>query len=133
MISSKHNLFYKTKKLLGIVILAIGIYVLVDPKFTHLKNIANFDLTKAAGICLRLKSQFYTRSIEMNLLIKAQGGVNLSYIDKCGIAFIIFGGIMFVISFMGCMGSYKQIKCLLVLVSVFYKPYHYHTKFLIIL
>lgn len=37
----------------------------------------------------------------------------MTYIDKCGIAFCVFGSLMFLISFMGCCGALKQIKCLL--------------------
>lgn len=37
----------------------------------------------------------------------------MTYIDKCGIAFCVFGGVMLMISFMGCCGALKQVKCLL--------------------
>lgn len=47
--SNFNEFLFLNQKILGIVILAIGIYVLVDPKFSYLKNIANFDLTKTAG------------------------------------------------------------------------------------
>ena len=77
--------------LLGIAILAIGIYVLVDPSFKQIKNIANSDVIDLAS----------------------KSGINLTYIDKCGIAFCIFGGFMFAISFLGCCGAMRHIKCLL--------------------
>lgn len=81
--------------LLGIAILAVGIYVLVDPKFNHFKNIANVDVVGVAD----------------------KSGVNLSYIGYCGIAFCVFGGVMLFISFLGCCGAMKQVRCLLGLYS----------------
>lgn len=81
--------------LLGIAILAIGIYVLVDPKFNHFKNIASYDVVDMA----------------------AKQGVNLDYIGYCGIAFCVFGGVMLLISFLGCCGALKQVRCLLGLYS----------------
>lgn len=36
-------------QLLGLLILAVGIYVLVDPKFVQFNNLANFNVTAAAG------------------------------------------------------------------------------------
>lgn len=77
--------------LLGIAILAVGIYVLVDPKFQHFKNIASYDVVDVA----------------------AKNGVNLSYIGYCGIAFCVFGGVMLLISFLGCCGALKHVRCLL--------------------
>ena len=47
-----------------------------------------------------------------------EGRINLTYIDKCGIAFCVFGSLMFLISFMGCCGALKQIKCLLGMYSL---------------
>lgn len=81
--------------LLGIAILAVGIYVLVDPKFNHFKNIASVDVVDIAS----------------------QNGINLSYIGYCGIAFCVFGGVMLFISFMGCCGAMNQVRCLLGLYS----------------
>lgn len=81
--------------LLGITILAVGIYVLVDPKFNHFKNIASIDVVDAASTA----------------------GINLSYIGYCGIAFCVFGGVMLLISFLGCCGAMKKVKCLLGLYS----------------
>ncbi|CAF0806769.1 unnamed protein product [Brachionus calyciflorus] len=77
---------------LGCAILALGIYVLIDPSVKQLKEIANTD------------------ELQKN-------GINLNYIDKCGIAFCIFGGFMFLISFLGCCGALKKVKCLLGLYS----------------
>lgn len=48
----------------------------------------------------------YNKKIEQN-------GINLTYIDKGGIAFCVFGGVMLLISFLGCCGACKQVKCLL--------------------
>lgn len=81
--------------LLGITILAVGIYVLVDPKFNHFKNIASYDVVDLA----------------------AKQGVDLNYIGYCGIAFCVFGGVMLLISFLGCCGALKQVRCLLGLYS----------------
>jgi len=81
--------------LLGILILAVGIFVLVDPKFSSFKNITSLDVISEA----------------------AKAGVNLSFISYCGIAFCVFGGVMLLISFMGCCGALVQIKCLLGLYS----------------
>ena len=36
-------------KTIGFLVLAIGIYVIVDPKFVHIKNIANSDVKEFAG------------------------------------------------------------------------------------
>ena len=77
---------------MGCAILALGIYVLVDPSVKQLKNIANTDLLQ-------------------------KNGINLDYIDKCGIAFCVFGGFMFLISFLGCCGALKKVRCLLGLYS----------------
>ena len=82
-------------KFLGIAILAVGIYVLVDPKFSHFKNIASIDVVNVAS----------------------SAGINLSYIGYCGIAFCVFGGVMLLISFMGCCGAMKKVRCLLGLYS----------------
>jgi len=35
---------------LGLLILAVGIYVLVDPKFSQLNNLASVNVTATAGI-----------------------------------------------------------------------------------
>jgi len=50
-------------------------------------------------------------------LSKASNGVNLTYITKCGIAFCVLGGVMLIISFLGCCGALKNIKFLLVFYS----------------
>ncbi|RNA36849.1 tetraspanin-18-like isoform X1 [Brachionus plicatilis] len=78
--------------ILGCLILALGIYVLVDPSVKQLQAIAN------------------TKEFQ-------KSGIDLTYIDKCGIAFCIFGGFMFLISFLGCCGALKKVKCLLGLYS----------------
>ncbi len=65
--------------------------MLVDPKFNHFKNIASIDVVNKA----------------------AANGINLSYISYCGIAFCVFGGVMLLISFLGCCGALKNVKCLL--------------------
>jgi hypothetical protein len=83
--------------ILGIAITAIGIYVLVDPRFKQISNIANNDIIELAG----------------------ENGINLSYIDRAGIAFCVFGGVMLLISFLGCCGACRQVKCLLGLYSSF--------------
>ena len=36
-------------KLIGFFVFVIGIYVIVDPKFIHIKNIANSDVKEFAG------------------------------------------------------------------------------------
>ena len=36
-------------KTIGFLVLAIGIYVIVDPKFVHIANIANSDVKEFAG------------------------------------------------------------------------------------
>ena len=36
-------------KTIGFFVLAIGVYVIVDPKFVHIKNIANSDVQEFAG------------------------------------------------------------------------------------
>jgi len=82
--------------LLGLLIMAVGIYVLVDPKFSTFANLANVNVT----------------------VVAANNGVNLSYITKCGIAFCVFGGVMLIISFIGCCGALKNIRCLLGFYSV---------------
>ena len=63
----------------------------MDPKFNHFKNIASIDVIDKA----------------------AENGINLSYISYCGIAFCVFGGVMLLISFLGCCGALKHVKCLL--------------------
>jgi hypothetical protein len=53
-----------------------------------------------------------------NPIYLEQNGINLTYLDKCGIAFCVFGGFMVIISFLGCCGACKQVKCLLGLYSI---------------
>lgn len=36
-------------KIIGFIVLATGVYILVDPKFIHIKNIANSDVKEFAG------------------------------------------------------------------------------------
>jgi hypothetical protein len=77
--------------LLGLAIIAIGVYVLADPSLKQLRHIGNSDVVALAD----------------------QNGVNLTYIDKCGVAFIVFGGVMLAISFLGCCGAFRNYRCLL--------------------
>ena len=39
-------------KLIGGAILAVGIYVLVDPKFTQFQNVANVNVLSVSGLDL---------------------------------------------------------------------------------
>jgi len=45
-------------------------------------------------------------------------GINLTYIDKCGMIFCVFGAVLFLISFIGCCGALNKIKFLLGIYSV---------------
>jgi len=82
---------------LGILVLAFGVFMLVDPKFAHFKNVLSF---------------------EYNNHTSDAGSLSISYLDKCGISFIIFGGVMFLISFMGCCSAIKHIRFALVVYSL---------------
>ena len=100
---------------MGILILAVGIFVLVDPKFSSFKNITSLDVISEAGK-FDLSSNLANKKIKI-FFVEAKAGVNLSFISYCGIAFCVFGGVMLLISFMGCCGALVQIKCLLGLYS----------------
>ncbi len=77
--------------LLGLGIMALGVYVLADPTLKQLRHIGGADVVTLAD----------------------QNGVNLTYVDKCGVAFIVFGAIMLAVSFMGCCGALRNYRCLL--------------------
>jgi hypothetical protein len=77
----------------GITLLAIGIFVVKDPKLQQLRPLLNPDLTSA-----------YSQS--------------LSYIEIFAIAIIVIGGVLLVIGFLGCCGAIKGFRFLHVLYAV---------------
>lgn len=82
------NIFFL---LLALGILAAGIYVLVDPTLSKIKEIGNGQVVNFA----------------------TSNGINLTYVSKCGIAFCVFGGVMLIIAFLGCFGALRNARCLL--------------------
>ncbi|UJR10021.1 hypothetical protein I4U23_014244 [Adineta vaga] len=74
--------------LIGAVLLALGIYVMVDPRFQKLKEI--FPLNSNPGI---------------------ERG--LSYLEMMAIVIIVLGSILLIIGFLGCCGAMKQVKLFL--------------------
>ncbi|CAF3074538.1 unnamed protein product [Rotaria socialis] len=75
--------------LIGVALLALGIYVMVDPKFQKLKEF--LPLSTDPGI--------------------AKG---LSYLEVIGIAIIVLGSVLLVVGFLGCCGAMKQVKLFLI-------------------
>jgi hypothetical protein len=71
----------------GILLLAIGFYVVKDPKLQQLRPLLNPDLTSA-----------YSQS--------------LSYIEIFAIVIIVIGGVLLVIGFLGCCGAIKGFRFL---------------------
>ncbi|CAF0753198.1 unnamed protein product [Adineta ricciae] len=74
--------------LIGAVLLALGIYVMVDPRFQKLKEI--LPLNTNAGL---------------------ERG--LSYLEMMAIVVIILGSVLLIIGFLGCCGAMKQVKLFL--------------------
>lgn len=74
--------------LIGAALLAVGIYVMVDPRFQKIKELlpisANPSLDK-----------------------------NLSYIEILAIVLLVLGSILLIIGFLGCCGAMKQVKLFL--------------------
>jgi tetraspanin-18 len=79
--------------LVGLALLAIGVYVVKDPKMQQLRPLLNPDLTSA-----------YSQS--------------LSYIEIFAIAIIVIGGVLLVIGFLGCCGAIKGFRFLHVLYAI---------------
>jgi len=77
----------------GITLLAIGVYVVKDPKLQQLRPLLNPNLTSA-----------YSQS--------------LSYIEIFAIAIIVIGSILLLIGFLGCCGAIKGFRFLHVLYAV---------------
>jgi hypothetical protein len=74
--------------LIGAALLALGIYVMVDPRFQKVKEI---------------------------LLINANPSLekNISYIEILAIVLIVLGSILLIVGFLGCCGAMKQVKLFL--------------------
>jgi len=77
----------------GITLLAIGAYVIKDPKLQQLRPLLNPDLTSA-----------YSQ--------------NLSYIEIFAIAIIVVGGVLLVMGFLGCCGAIKGFRFLHVIYAI---------------
>jgi len=77
----------------GTVLLAIGVYVVKDPKLQQLRPLLSTDVASAY----------------------AQG---LSYIELFGIGIIVVGGVLLAIGFLGCCGAIKGFRFLHVLYAV---------------
>lgn len=74
----------------GAVLLAIGVYVVKDPKLQQLRPLLSADVTSAYG-------------------------QSLSYIELFGIGIIVVGGVLLAIGFLGCCGAIKGFRFLHVL------------------
>jgi len=79
--------------IVGLTLLAIGIYMIKDPKMQQLRQLLNPDLT----------SQY------------SQG---LSYIELFAIVIIVIGGVCLVIGFLGCCGAIKGFRFLHVIYAI---------------
>ncbi|CAF0893089.1 unnamed protein product [Didymodactylos carnosus] len=79
--------------LIGIALLALGIYVMVDPKFQKIKTL--LPITGDPNV--------------------QQG---LSYIEMIGIVVIVFGGVLLILGFLGCCGTIRQYKWMLTLYAI---------------
>jgi len=77
----------------GITLLAIGVFVVKDPKLQQLRPLLNPDITSA-----------YSQS--------------LSYIEIFAIAIIVIGGVLLSIGFLGCCGAIKGFRFLHVLYAI---------------
>ncbi|CAF1304349.1 unnamed protein product [Rotaria sordida] len=79
--------------LIGAALLALGIYVMVDPRFQKLKEF---------------------------LPISTNPGIEkgLSYLEVMGIVIIILGSILLIIGFLGCCGAMKQVKLFLICYAI---------------
>jgi hypothetical protein len=42
-------------------------------------------------------------------------GISVDYLKTTAIAFCVFGGVMVIISFLGCCGAFMQVRCLLIM------------------
>lgn len=78
---------------IGLILLAIGVYVVKDPKLQQLRPLLNPDLTSA-----------YSES--------------LSYIEIFAFAIIVVGGVLLAIGFLGCCGAIKGFRFLHVLYAL---------------
>ncbi|CAF1333481.1 unnamed protein product [Adineta steineri] len=74
--------------LIGALLLALGIYVMVDPRFQKLKEF--LPLNTNPGI-----------------------EKGLSYLEMMAIVIIVLGSILLIIGFLGCCGAMKQVKLFL--------------------
>ncbi|CAF1049274.1 unnamed protein product [Rotaria sordida] len=79
--------------LIGAALLALGIYVMVDPRFQKLKEF---------------------------LPISTNPGIEkgLSYLEVMAIVIIILGSILLIIGFLGCCGAMKQVKLFLICYAI---------------
>jgi hypothetical protein len=78
---------------IGITLLALGVYVVRDPKLQQLRPLLNPNLTSA-----------YSQS--------------LSYIEIFAIAIIVIGGVLLAIGFLGCCGAIKGFRFLHVIYAI---------------
>jgi len=74
--------------LIGALLLALGIYVMVDPRLQKIKEFVRIDSTPG---------------IEKGL----------SYLEVLAIVLIVLGSILLIIGFLGCCGAMKQVKLFL--------------------
>lgn len=79
--------------IVGAILLAIGVYVVKDPKLQQLRPLLSTDVASAYS----------------------QG---LSYIELFGIGIIVVGGVLLAIGFLGCCGAIKGFRFLHVLYAI---------------
>ncbi|CAF0947953.1 unnamed protein product [Rotaria sordida] len=79
--------------LIGLALLALGIYVVVDPSLKKIKEI---------------------------LPINSNPGVEkgLSYLEVIAIVIIVLGSILLIMGFLGCCGAMKQVKIFLIIYAI---------------
>ncbi|CAF3469308.1 unnamed protein product [Rotaria sp. Silwood1] len=79
--------------LIGLALLAVGIYIMVDPSLKKIKEI--FPINSNPGI-----------------------ETGLSYLEVMAIVIIILGSILLIIGFLGCCGAVKQVKVFLIIYAI---------------
>ncbi|CAF1307029.1 unnamed protein product [Adineta ricciae] len=77
--------------LIGLALLAVGIYVMVDPSLQKIQKIFPIDENVENGF---------------------------SYLKVVAIVVIVLGGILVIIGFLGCCGAMKQVKLFLILYAI---------------
>ena len=106
------NVDFFFNQLIGLALIGLGIYLMVDPSLQKIKEFLPIDSSELKICCFRSINIFLYRS---------DPGIErgLSYLEVAAIVIIVLGGILTLFGFFGCCGAMKQVKCLLIIVSRF--------------